>query len=315
MITLRRVPAAEYADAYRQARLGRHVFNSPEFTELNARKVLAVHYLLFEKEGKLRGGITIGQTAKQLRSPFSAPYGGWWMTRQTSVETLCEIASGLKTYAEKFLLELEIGFPPMFYDEDFLTSSIFAFTQVGEISLFQADYYLPVTGETEARQRMSVASRNKLNFSLKQGLIFEAFPSGSNPTMIIDCHDLIRRNHEERSHPLAMSFDEVSATARLLRADIFMVYDPEGRDLAAALIYRVTPSIAQVIYWGNLEYGSHYRPMNFLSHKIIEYYREKTDVRIIDVGPGDTYGEPNFGLQQFKEGIGCGVSPRIRVKV
>ena len=49
--------------------------------------------------------------------------------------------------------------------------------------------------------------------------------------------------------------------------------------------------------------------MNFLAFKLFEYYAEPK--AFLDIGPSTEKGIPNVGLCNFKESIGCNVTPKF----
>lgn len=122
-------------------------------------------------------------------------------------------------------------------------------------------------------------------------------------------YDVIRRNREEHGYPLRMSLSDVEATIGIIPADFFLLRH-EGEDVAAAQVFHVAEGIAQVIYWGDLRAYSSLRPMNYLAFRIFEHY-SREGLRILDIGPSTEDGEPNYGLCDFKTGIGCDVIPKF----
>ena len=69
---IERLSPDEYAKTYTP----QHVFNSVDFTELNRDKAEYLHYLSVH-DTKHRFGIILGERNGMLRSPFSAPFGGF----------------------------------------------------------------------------------------------------------------------------------------------------------------------------------------------------------------------------------------------
>ena len=69
---IERLSPDEYAKIYTP----QHVFNSVGFTELNRDKAEDLHYLSI-RDTKHRFGIILGERNGMLRSPFSAPFGGF----------------------------------------------------------------------------------------------------------------------------------------------------------------------------------------------------------------------------------------------
>lgn len=106
---------------------------------------------------------------------------------------------------------------------------------------------------------------------------------------------------------MRMTLEQVWQTvSTVVEADIF-VLSHEENDVAAALVYHVADGIAQVIYWGDIREYSVLRPMNMLTYRVFKHYYDE-GLRILDIGISTEDGVPNFGLCDFKQGIGCTTS-------
>ena len=106
-----------------------------------------------------------------------------------------------------------------------------------------------------------------------------------------------------------MRYNDVIETSKIIPSDYFLVKDSEGKAIASALVHQINDEILHVVYWGNLMDANKLCPMNFLSYNIFKYYKQ-TNFKIIDIGPSTEDGKPNFGLCDFKEGIGCHCSSK-----
>lgn len=286
----------------------RHAFNSAEFASLNGAKAGRVSFLgLGEKKPKL--WLTAGLRDGEWRSPFSAPFGGWMGMPDVSQRAMCEAARDLRLWAEERRQPVRIGLPPLAYDETFLTKSLYALQREGRIALTQPDYYFLLSDFADYEARMSGAARNKLSNARRHPFGFEAFPKAKGEALA-RAYAVIERNRAERGYPLAMSLDAVTATRRIIPMDAFVLTLDSG-DCAAALVFRILPDVGQVVYWGNTAESNDSRAMNMLAFKVFEHYHAEGRLRLLDIGPSDLDGAPNLGLMEFKEGIGCRVSPRF----
>lgn len=290
----------------------RHAFNSAEFASLNEAKATRVSFLAIgDKKPKL--WLTAGLRSGEWRSPFSAPFGGWMGMPDVSQRAMCDAARDLRLWAAERGEPLRITLPPIVYDPTFLTKSLYALEREGRIELLQPDYYFLVADFADYESRMSGAARNKLANALKHPFQFEAFPKAKGEALA-RAYAVIERNRAERGYPLAMSLADVEATRAVIPMDAF-VLSLDGADRAAALVFRVLPDVGLVVYWGNTADSNESRAMNMLAFKVFEYYYNDGRVRLLDIGPSDLDGEPNLGLMEFKEGIGCRVSPRFTVLI
>jgi lipid II:glycine glycyltransferase (peptidoglycan interpeptide bridge formation enzyme) len=122
-------------------------------------------------------------------------------------------------------------------------------------------------------------------------------------------YDIVASNRSEKGYPLSMGRDEMIKTAQLVPIDSFIVRYEE-KPVAAAIVYRVTPRIPLVVYWGDLSEYASYRTMNYLAYQVFTHYAE-LGVDRLDVGTSMIDNRPNYGLCEFKESIGCSIVPRL----
>ena len=107
-----------------------HIFNSVDFSELNKGKCLDLHYLEFIDK-KVRFGIILGEKEQELRSPFSAPFGGFSFVRNERIEYFEQAVSLLKQYGETIGKEILISLPPFIYEPSFISKCVSALLRKG----------------------------------------------------------------------------------------------------------------------------------------------------------------------------------------
>lgn len=280
------------------------LFNSVAFSELNKEKCLDVHYLLF-RDSKLRLGMIVGEREDSLNVPFSAPYGGFSYNSSVSVTSYEEACVALKEYAKMVGKPLFITMASPIYNSTDNTKIYNALVQSGaKVEYTDINQHFEVTRFEHYEDILDSKIRNKLRNALSGNLTFVNLNS-KNPDDVARAYEVIRINHAERGFPLHMSLQNVLDTIKIIPADFFVVSDSEGHDVAAAQIFHATHGISQVIYWGDVPSYSHLRSMNFLSYKVFEYYYNQGKIKILDIGTSSQHGEPNYGLCEFKENIGC----------
>lgn len=304
-MTIKEVDAPEYAEHMERHP---HIFNTTDFAELNAYKADDVRYLLFDDNGKTRFGLILGERGGKLLSPFSAPFGGFSVNRHQNLEKVDEAVAALSVYAQEERKDIRIVLPPQFYDNDLIASQINVLSRRAELQYIDLNYYFPLSkfaGYTDCIERNA---RKNLKRALTSGFEFIAIQRGDADGMR-RAYDVIRRNREEHGYPLRMSLSDVESTIRIIPADFFLLRH-DGEDVAAAQIFHVAEGIAQVIYWGDLRAYSSLRPMNYLAYRIFEHY-SREGLRVLDIGPSTEDGIPNYGLCDFKTGIGCDAVPKF----
>lgn len=286
-----------------------HVFNTTAFAQLNAHKAEAVHYLLFvDDKGKTRFGIILGERGGKLLTPFSAPFGGLSVKHGHKFEYVDKAVDALCCYAKEVGRDIRVVLPPQFYDSSIIAECINVLSRRAELQYIDLNYYFPMSKFTAYEDFLERNARKNLRRAVGSGFEFVVVQPDDTDG-IRRAYDIIRRNREEHGYPLRMSLQDVEATIKVVSADFFLLRH-EGEEVAAAQVFHVADGIAQVIYWGDLRAYSTLRPMNYLAYRVFaHYYRE--GLRFLDIGPSTEDGVPNYGLCDFKTGIGCDVVPKF----
>lgn len=285
-----------------------HVFNTPAFSALNGHKADDLHCLVFHDGGKCRYGITLGERGGRLLSPFSAPFGGFSCAKTSHLEQLDAAAEALALYARDSGMPLRVALPPLFYDQQLLSETVNVLSRHGRIGYVDLNYHFPIRRFADYEKNIARNARKNLRHAAECGLEFVVVWRDDSEGLC-QAYDVIRRNREEHGYPLRMSLDDVEKTVKLIGADFFLLRH-DGKNVAAAQVFHVAEGIAQVIYWGDLRAYSALRPMNMLAYRLFEHY-SRQGLQVLDIGPSTENGVPNYGLCDFKTGIGCVASPKF----
>lgn len=284
-----------------------HIYNSHPFVEYNKKKCIDIHYLVF-KDSKFRFGIVMGETDMFLKNPFSAPFGGFLSNKDQHIQYYDEAAKSLIEYAVICGKRLCITLPPVFYSCSIVTKIISSMQRLHMKMYIDINYHYELQGFIDFEKNLDSVTRNKFRNSKKEGFVFKQLDSKAYDD-IATVYGVIKHNREYRGYPLRMTFNDVLGTLRVVPASIFIM-SLNDTVVAAALVYDVTERISQVIYWGDEPGFSQYRVMNYFTYKVFEHYHLR-GVEMLDIGPSSEEGEPNIGLCEFKESIGCKASPKF----
>lgn len=307
-MTITEMTATEYETLFSSG----HVYNSVSFAMLNAAKAEAVRYLAVG-DHKHRFGIILGERGGRLMSPFSAPFGGFDMRGVQALNNMDEAVRQLADYASRSGKKLSVTLPPLIYGESQISKWVSAFLRNGFRPTVDLNYYFPLSHFSDYTEHIDRSARKNLNRSLKESFVFRKINS-EDKEAVRRAYEVIRCNREEHGYPLRMSFEQVWDTVQnVVTADFFLL-GHEGEDVAAAQVFHVAPGIAQVIYWGDKRKYSELRPMNCLTYNVFRHYSD-AGLRILDIGPSTEDGVPNYGLCEFKENIGCGISLKYRFEI
>lgn len=280
-----------------------------EFNQLNRYKVDKVIYLLFQ-DSKSRFVMCFGIKEKAMLCPFSAPFGVLIPIKTITLSYYFEALKELEIYARDKKYELiRMILPPTFYDDSCINMFINALYNNGfMIKHIDINYHLNLSN-IDISNYMDVIQHNarkNLRISLRSGLsLYKCLTESEKRT----AYEVIKQNRDSKGYPLRMSYNQVSETIKILDHDFFIVNLGE-LPIAAAIVFCITKQINQVIYWGDIPGYSQYKPINFLSYQLIDYYK-KHNIRYLDIGPSSENGIPNFGLCDFKQSIGCEISSKF----
>lgn len=280
------------------------------FNENNKLKCEKIYYLLF-KDCKYRLGIIGGVKGKTFYSPFSAPFGSFvYLNSKVRIEHIDNAIDCLTEWSKyKGLSEIEIILPPAIYNESFITMQINSFYRK-DFKLSNVELnFLFRTSKMNDNYLNGIwkNARNNLNRAFKSNLRFYVCNSLDEKK---EAYDIIEIHKKLKGYPLKLSWNQVSDTIKIVKADFFLVYEINNISIASAIVFHTAESVVQIIYWGeSLEYD-HYRTMNFLSYNIFNYYKNQ-GIQIIDLGPSSENSVPNTGLCNFKESMGCGIENKL----
>lgn len=287
------------AHDYRNIFPGKTVYDTVDFNLLNRHKCDRLHFLVFS-DSKARLGLILGEKEATLRSPFSAPFGGFTALRHQPATTYIEAVRELrnKFTASKSII---VTLPPSFYDEDNVAKTSFALEEIGAECRSILNYHFNLSPAANINDILSPDQKRNLRIALASGFTFSHL--SPHDTVNVDrVYNIISRNRSEKGYYLAMTRDDVVNTIKTVPSDLFIV-DKDGIDAAAALVYRASHAVAQVIYWGDISALSRQHPMSILTSGIIDYYK-KAGLAFLDAGPAGDFDELNTGLSAYKERIG-----------
>lgn len=280
-----------------------HIYGNADFNHLNEYKCDSIHYLLFKEEKYCLGIIGGIKGGAFLSSPF-APFGGFSSLRENiKISYLNDaIVMLVKWVKSKNLKAINLLLPPSFYDENFISKQM--------SSLFHNNFYILkvelnhifLTRKFDDNYTNNILKngRSNLNKALKNHLTFHRSENLLEKRI---AYQIIKLNKQTRREPLDMSWEEILMTTTVIDADFFIVYNADNFPIAAAIVFHVSQSIVQIIYWGDNPEFSHLKTMSYLAYKIFEYYHD--DFKVIDLGPSSENGVSNIGLSNFNESIGC----------
>ncbi len=277
------------------------------FHKLNEKKVEKIVGFWFEKP-RIKACLIGGIRENCLLFPYSSPFAMIETLKECKNEELESFIEEIDIFACKNeITQVKVKLPPMIYDEPNITKCLGAFLrdnyQVCELEL---NFQIEVEDEEHYKNRLHRNGRKNLNHALEQNFCLHyCFTENEKYT----AYEIIRVNRQSKNYYLSMTWDEVKNTIRYMEHDFFIL-TLNGKNIASAIVFKVTDDIWQVVYWGELPGQDDARPMNYLPYALCRFYKEK-GIRVLDIGPSMLNGKPNYGLCDFKESIGCTVSSKF----
>ena len=301
---LKRVNADEYKSLVPDRRV---FFNEPDFVELNKDKVDEVYYLVFMRENSARFGLIAGRSGDEMRTPFSAPYSYPVAIINESKQEAIDMA--LSVYDE-YCIGLGIKsvafvLPPLFYDEHLLSGWVSALYRknyhIESLDLnFSLDLKRLNLDEESYGKLITQKGRKGLRRARKSGLEIVRCETEDDYR---EAYEIIQIGHDAKGFPVHMSYEQLSDTLKLVDHDAFIVRK-DGIGIVAEYLYKINDRIVQGIYTGTHPDYMECNGMNLLTYYTIGYYGNK-GFEILDKATAGKNSEPNYGLCNFKESVGC----------
>jgi len=122
---------------------------------------------------------------------------------------------------------------------------------------------------------------------------------------------VLEQNRAQRGITLKYSLEYLHRLRALFPEQVRMLVLRHGNSVvAAALVYRVLPSVHYVAAWGDAGHQLPYSPMNFMAHQVVEKAMEE-GAHAVDLGISSVDGVVNDGLVQFKRNVGASTGLRL----
>lgn len=286
-----------------------HVFNKAEFNDLNKKKCEQVKYLLF-RDKKYRLGFIGGVRNGYLISPFSAPFGGFsFLKEDVQIRQIEEAIVLLEDYVQKKGLKgIKISLPPMIYNESFIAKSInVLYRNAYILQDLDLDFYLNLDLMDDYLGRIWYNAKKNTRISLNQE--FEFIKGTDEVSFVKQVYEVISENRAFKEKPLNMTLENLLETSKIIPTDFFLVRK-DGANIASAIVFQAADNILYVPFWGDQPGHTISKPMNFISYKVFEYYHNLGN-KYVHIGISTENSVPNYGLCEFKESIGCTLTPKF----
>ena len=282
-----------------------NMFITEAFIDLIEKKCDKVIRLM--RDGDSSIGLILGLKEDTIRSPFSAPYGGFHYSHEyMSYNVVFDFLSDLKDYViSRRLKNVSITLSSDLYQVNMNAKLVNAFIRLGFTMATPDITHWVSLKKFEGTWVKNVVAQN-CRKAVKHGLTWSVV---TDKKSMEDAYEVIFRNREKRERKIYMTLDNLLDVNRIIPVDFFLVRDSDGNSMGAGIFYRGHEKIVQGIFVGDDLKKRNLGVMNFLYKNCYEYYKEM-GIDYIDLGTSSFEGEPNVGLIRFKELHNCLTSLR-----
>ncbi len=280
-------------------------FISEAFVGLTEKKQEKVIRLMKKDDPSM--GLLVGLKDGIVRSPFSAPFGGFHYSHEYMFyNPVHAFLSDLKEYvAYEGLKKLSITLPPDLYQVNMNAKLVNAFIQLGfTMELPDMNNWVNLK-EFDGVWIKSVVGQN-CRKAVKHGLVWSV---ATERKELEEAYVVIHRNREEQGRKIYMTLEDILEVRKVFPVDFFLIREQNGNCVGAAIFYRGHEKIVQGIFLGDDLEKRNLGIMNYMYMNVYHYYKEM-GFEYIDLGTSSLEGEPNPGLIRFKELHNCETSLR-----
>ena len=270
-------------------------YHHVDFSAIHAWKVDRVVDLVFREGDQVVALLTAGlvRTAAglELRSPFSASFGGLVVPDRLSLRLALGVVAALVLWAgQEGLAQVALQHPPAIYGARLDESLEFAlrhagFEQVGTELTYYLDTLADVDDTVVRNARRAVARGARFAATDDVGGVWE----------------FLAAEKAERGHPFDIRREDLLQVAATFPGGV-MAFEviQDDRRVAALLAYALNARVVLGFHWAQREEAQASRPTDLL---IFEAARRVLDqgFRAFDLGTTTLGGEPAWGVTRFKE--------------
>lgn len=274
------------------------VFSSMKFCEFNEDKCdgLYVHH---DKKISMIFGIK----NNAILAPFSAPFG--FIRYASDYVKYSHVLNFFKSLKESVdnhdsINEIKIVLPPYFYNESMVTKISLALSEL-RFTLKYRDINSHIDLDKFSLDALPSSTKKAIRLSNSYSNDFRIAEKMEDKIL---AYNVIKENREMKGYPLRMSLEQVIATTKDIVKAHFFIATVEGEPAAAAIVFEISDTTAQVVYWGANEVGEKCNVMYFLPMEIIKYFKG-LEKKNLDIGPSSEFGIISNGLNDYKQMIGC----------
>ncbi len=233
-----------------------------------------------------------------MRSPFSAPFGGFhYRNEHLAYDLVYKFLSSLKEYAlNEQLKKISITLPPDPYQINMNAKLINAFIRLG-FKMETPDLNNVVNLKKFTGKWVKSEIAQNCRKAIKNGLVWS---KTTDIDEMKEAYDVIHNNRTGLGRKIHMTLEDILDVKEVLPVDFFIIRDVEGNCVGAAVLYRGHEKIVQGVFMGGDLERRNLGVIDYMYLKLYNYYKEM-GFDYLDMGTSSLQGDPNMGLLRFKE--------------
>lgn len=283
-----------------------HLFNEASYFKLHAN-LASDHYcqLVNVANQKVYATIAFYQSDEGCYvSPLRGTFGGISINIETDIKMIESFVGLIIAYLiANGAIQILIKQPPFSHDLPFASvMTNILLRQNFMLENHELNYDLRVN-TNPFEEKLSSGNRKRVRKCVREGLIADSVDLSD----IASVYEVIKYNRERKGFFVSMTLEQLENMASRFSSKVFLfaVWENSRREkmLASAVCLALSDSIFYVFYWGDVAGVETYSPITLLASEIYAFC-QNNNYQILDVGTSTLNAEPNYGLIQFKKGLG-----------
>jgi hypothetical protein len=244
------------------------------------------------------------------RSPARGTFAGFASESGLRIESLFAfydaVEASLRCEGAK---RMEVLLAPIAHDPIAYSNQLYLLRSRGfEINQCDLNHSLEIDSRSLS-DRMSYGNRKRLRKCQREGLVGERLPLSS----LSSVYETLLANRESKGYVMSMTLPELQIMVDTFPSAITLFGCRDGTSLAAAgMCIRLSSAVLYVFYWGDQPGYESLSPVVSVAEAIYAYALEQ-QVKLLDIGASTLDRDPNFGLIEFKRGLGFTESLKVRL--
>lgn len=277
------------------------LFQCPGHLHLQSAKNWHSFFAIDNKTQSVLAHLHVNINGQVGVSPLKASFGSYQCTKDIMPVVLFRfIEFTLGRLSELGVKKLEVKNPPTAYLPGLVDLiAVFLLNLGFEVIDAEVGAYLNV--EDDFRGKLNKWEMRRIRQSEKEGLVFRILPGEELQSV----YSFILGCRQERGYTLSMDWETLRKTASAFH-DRFLLFGIWDDDLlaAATIAINVGNGVMYNFHSAHPREYDHLSPVVLLMEGLHTFCGQQ-DYRILDLGTSAADGRPNFGLLDFKIGLGA----------